>query len=145
MPLSKALALLLIVLSTMTIFSQEKNTQDTAITIINKTFIAKIGSVCEETPDDNPCAGYEIFLELNFTKKNSAVLEKEISSCDKESIREKLNYKWELLPNTEVKIHWDLEDFSYPEFVSGLTLKLEKETLVGYKKYTERILFKQLK
>lgn len=53
--------------------------------IINKTFIAKTGSVCEETPDDNPCAGTEIYLVLHFTRKFVSAEEKQISSCGEET------------------------------------------------------------
>ncbi len=35
----------------------------------NEVFKSKIGSICEEIPEPNPCAGQEIYLFLKFNKK----------------------------------------------------------------------------
>lgn len=40
--------------------------------VLNKTFRTSVGSMCVETNQPKPCAGYTVFLELNF--KNDLVL-----------------------------------------------------------------------
>ncbi len=97
---------------------------------MHKEFIAKVGAVYEETPDDNPCAGSEIYLTLLFDKKQVYVTEKEISSCDKETTKEIGTFDWELKDNKEIAI-----DF-IPQKVQGtyaenLFLELLDKQLVG--------------
>jgi len=50
----------------------------------NKVFVSNIGSICEETPKPDPCAGQQIYLVLKFKNKNIIIREKYISSCGKE-------------------------------------------------------------
>ncbi len=61
-------------------------------THLNKELIAYVGSICEETPDDNPCAGSEIYLTLLFDKEKVSVSEKEVSTCGKENTSEIGNF-----------------------------------------------------
>lgn len=89
------------------------NAQSDNDMLINQTFISMIGSVCEETPDDNPCAGLEIFLILNFNEDNVSVIEKEVSSCGIDNIISTLDYKWKLTENYEIKIHNDPKEIEY--------------------------------
>lgn len=53
----KKLAVLSFILMTFFVNAQEKQ-----VLLANKTFIAEVGTVCEDTPDDNPCAGETIYL-----------------------------------------------------------------------------------
>ncbi|SFN50697.1 hypothetical protein SAMN05421741_106107 [Paenimyroides ummariense] len=46
-----------------------------------KTFITKIGSVCEETNVPDACAGYNTYFEITFNEQNAIIFEKGISSC----------------------------------------------------------------
>ncbi len=81
------------------------NAQSNPDALFGQTFMTKIATVCEETPDSNPCAGFEIFLVLSFSKEAVSVTEKNISSCNKESIFSKRNYTWELTADSEIIIH----------------------------------------
>lgn len=109
------------------------NAQSKDAILIHQTFISKIGSICEETPDDNPCAGLEIHLILKFTKDNLSIIEKEISSCDEENISSRLSYKWKLTQNSEIKIDTNPQEIEY-HFLKDLVLKIEDEKVIGYKK-----------
>ncbi len=37
--------------------------------LIGQKFSSNIGSICEETPEPDPCAGLQVYLILDFTKK----------------------------------------------------------------------------
>lgn len=120
--------------------SQAQNKDDHIL--INQTFTATIGYVCEETPEPNPCAGLEIYLVLSFTKEEVSIIEKEVSSCDVEDITSKLNYKWELIQDSEIKIYSNPKEIEY-NFLEGLRIKIEDNNIIGYKK-TDRIEFKKM-
>lgn len=51
---------------------------------LNKELVAKVGAIYEETPDDNPCAGSEIFLGFIFNKKEVKMYEKLIVTWGKD-------------------------------------------------------------
>ncbi len=135
--MKKRILFLIVINSFITLHAQSKNDL-----LINKTFSINIGSVCEETPEPNPCAGFEIFFILHFTKNNVSVLEKNISSCDSEDIVSKLNYKWEFTKNSEIKIYSNSKEIQY-NFLKDLVLKIEKKKIVGYKK-NKRFEFEKL-
>ncbi|PKV51390.1 hypothetical protein ATE84_3475 [Aquimarina sp. MAR_2010_214] len=123
------------------------NAQSNNDILINQTFISMIGSVCEETPDDNPCAGLEIFLILNFSKNNVSILEKEVSSCGVENINYTLDYKWELIQNHEIKIYNNPKEIAY-DFLKNLVIKVENKKVIGYTKRgdkkTDKFEFKKI-
>ncbi len=103
--------------------------QQTKENLLNKTFSAKVGSIYEETPDDNPCAGQQVFLVLQFSEKKVEVIEKNISSCNKETIVYKLEYSWKL-KGQEVVIFTKPEEVAYT-YLEKLKLKLIAEKLLG--------------
>lgn len=98
----------------------------------NKKFISLIETVCEETPDENPCAGYEVFLEVTFKEDDVFIVEKSISSCKQEEIYRTLNYKWKLIDNTLV-IAYDSKEIAY-SYLKDIDLQIKKNKLYGYKK-----------
>lgn len=69
-----------------------------------RTFSANIGSVCEETSEPNPCAGYQIYLELKFNEFEVEVTEKEISSCGKVNYEKKYLSIWDYELGDKIKI-----------------------------------------
>ncbi|WP_139062494.1 hypothetical protein [Aquimarina megaterium] len=97
---------------------------------LNKKLTAKVGAVYEETPDDNPCAGSEIYLSLFFDRKQVKVSEIEILTCGKESVYEIGNYNWELLYNKEISIDFIPEQTkgTYAEYLS---LELRDKKLIA--------------
>lgn len=101
--------------------------------LVNKTFTTKVGSICEETPDDNPCAGQEIYLVLKFEKEEVFVSEKYISSCGKESIIIIGQYKWELLKCNKIKIDADPKKILYT-YMEDLIIEFKDEQLLGKRK-----------
>ena len=123
------------------------NAQSNNDMLINQTFISMIGSVCEETPDDNPCVGLEIFLVLNFKEDNVSIIEKEVSSCGIENITSMLDYKWKLIQNHEIKIDNDPKEIEY-DFLKNLVIKVEQGKVTGYikrgNKITDKIEFKKI-
>ncbi|MCZ4244122.1 hypothetical protein [Pedobacter punctiformis] len=112
------------ILSTTTMFSAQSQ-------IINKSFIAQIGTVCEETSEPNPCAGYNIYLLLNFEKEYVTIIEKNIRTCKTEDTKFHLKTKWILNKNREV-IFPDRDKLKNT-FVENLSLKVINNTLIGYK------------
>lgn len=59
-----------------------------------KSFSANIGTVCVETSPPDPCAGYQIYLDLNFSEFEVEVIEKEISTCGKVKYENKYLSEW---------------------------------------------------
>lgn len=49
--------------------------------VLNKTFRTSVGSMCVETNQPKPCAGYTVFLELNFKNDFVLVNEKNENEC----------------------------------------------------------------
>lgn len=96
----------------------------------NKELVARVATICEETPDNNPCAGSEIFLVLMFDKQEVQVYEKELSTCGKASVNEIGVYKWTLLPNKELKIDFISEQIKHT-YAEYLFLELRDKQLVG--------------
>ena len=80
------------------------NSQNKSHALINKTFTAKLDMYVKRLLSQNPCAGLEVYLILNFTKENISIIEKEISSRGSEYITYKLDYKWELIQGSEINI-----------------------------------------
>ncbi len=121
--------------------------QENKKNIANKTFIATVGSICEEVTPPSDCAGAMVYLVLKFDKNKVLITEKEISSCDKETIHYKVNYKWELINNT-VKIYKDLEEIRFT-YLENLLLILKEGKILGTRKiYDGRKVeykFKQIK
>ncbi|WP_378174081.1 hypothetical protein [Aquimarina sp. SS2-1] len=98
--------------------------------LLHKELTAKVGAICEETPDDNPCAGSQIYLTFLFDKERVQVSEKEISTCDKESIHNIGSYTWKLLDSKEIKVDFD------PMMIKGtyaehIFLELRDKQLIG--------------
>ncbi|NQX98227.1 MAG: hypothetical protein HRT73_10155 [Flavobacteriales bacterium] len=96
----------------------------------NKTFLANVGLIWEETPDENPCAGQQVYLVLEFKEAKVLVLEKYISSCEKEEIIVIGNYKWILLGNNRVKIVADPKEIEDTYF-KKLILEFSNGQLLG--------------
>lgn len=109
------------------------NAQGNQNALINRTFIAHVGSLCEETPDDNPCAGQEIYLVLEFKNEEVLIVEKHISSCNYELIVHIGNYKWALTHKNQVIIDAPsnkIED----TYLKDLLLEFKNEKLLGKRK-----------
>ena len=101
-------------------------------TLTNGAFISKTGEIFEETPDDNPCAGQEVFLVLEFKKSKVNITEKFISSCGNESIGYKLEYKWELTNHNEIKIFYKPEEVKY-KLIDNMKLIIIGDVIRGCK------------
>jgi len=97
---------------------------------LHKELIAKVGAIYEETPDDNPCAGSEIYLILVFDEKQVQISEKEISTCDKESITKIGTYNWRLLPNQEITVDFVSEQ-TEGTYAEQLSLEFRDKQLIG--------------
>lgn len=105
------------------LFSQSKKE------IIGKSFISKIGSVCEETPIPVPCTGYEIFVELKFKKENVIIKEKGIDSCNKLRFETKYLTSWIIEEPDKIII----KDFTVKseETINNYILFFEQNFLLG--------------
>lgn len=97
---------------------------------LNKELTANVGSIYEETPDDNPCAGSQIYLTFQFDKDKVSVSEKEITSCGKESINEIGKYNWKLGSNKEINIDFDLQKIK-ETYAENLFLEIGGKNIVG--------------
>ena len=95
-----------------------------------KELTAKVGAICEETPDDNPCAGSEIYMMLVFDEKQVSISEKEISSCDQESVHNIGIYNWKLLENQKISID-DIAEQTKGTYAENIVLELRDKQLVG--------------
>lgn len=103
--------------------------------LIKKSFITNIGTVCEEVMPPT-CAGYEKYLVLDFRKEDVLVIEKDISTCDKEEIQFQRKFRWKLIGDV-LKIN---EIEATNSFLKEMTLKLTPEGLIGTKKiYSNKI------
>ena len=96
-----------------------------------KVLITKIGDICMETPDDNPCSGSQIFLTLLFDKKQVQVSEKEISSCSKVSILKIGTYNWEFMSNKKIKVYFISEE-TKGTYAEQLFLELRNKQVIGH-------------
>ena len=97
---------------------------------LHKKWIAKVGNIYEETPDDNPCAGSEIYLTLVFDEKQIHISEKEISSCNQESTHKIGIYNWKLLPNNVIEVDSILKE-TKGTYATQLQLELRDSKIVG--------------
>jgi len=97
---------------------------------LNKELMAKVGTIYEETPDDNPCGGQQTYLALKFIKEEVFIVEKYISSCDKESILIIGTYKWKLRCTKKIKIDYIQEEVK-GTYTEDLSLELRDKQLIG--------------
>lgn len=99
------------------------------ISIIGKQFIANVNSVCEETPDDNPCAGEEIYVVVKFLKDKVELTEKGVSSCDKETYIRKFKYNYGIKEN-DILIALKPEEVEYTH-LKEIKFVIENKKLFG--------------
>lgn len=97
---------------------------------LNKELTANVGTLYEETPDNNPCAGSQIYLTLLFDQEKVCVSEKEISTCEKENISEIGSFNWQLLENNRIDIGFDPQKIKYT-YAKTLSLELKNDTVIG--------------
>lgn len=97
---------------------------------LNKELISKVGNICEETNDDSPCSGSDIFLAFLFNKEKVFVSEKVISTCGKESIYKIGTYNWKLLYSKEISIEFDSQRIK-GTYAENLFLELRNKKLIG--------------
>lgn len=129
----------LFLLLTTALISKTCYSQHKTDILIGKTLTATTGSVCEETPDDNPCAGAMLYTTLQFTTSNTIeITEKEISSCGSVHISSQLKYSWRVKNDTIIVINSKPEDIEY-HFLKDLELKFKNDTLFGYKAFNNKI------
>ncbi len=121
----KSLFTLILLVLSISIVSQQS--------LINKSFSAKVGYVCEETIEPNPCAGQQIYLVLDFKKKEVLVTEKYVTTCGEESITTIGEFKWEINKGNEINILSKPEDIKY-SYIKGLSLNLINKELWGKRK-----------
>lgn len=100
--------------------------------ISKKTYTAYVGSVCEEVDFTDSCAGYETFLVLKFKKDEVVVIEKNISSCNRETIVLNHNYKWKLI-NNEIQIAFNKNEIKSSYF-DDLKIEIRNNKIIGSKK-----------
>lgn len=106
-----------------------------------KAFTAYVGTGCEEVEIADSCAGYTTYLVLKFKEKTVSLIEKNISTCKKETIMLNLNYTWELTSDDEIKIHSKPEDIKYSYFES-LKIEFKEGKIIGKKKMEDNKLIK---
>lgn len=97
---------------------------------LHKELIAKVGSICEETPDDNPCAGSEVYLSLLFNKEKVEIAEKEISTCGKESLSLIGSFYWKLVRNGNIVIDI-VSEKTKGTYADKMFLELKQQQLIG--------------
>ena len=97
---------------------------------LHKKLVTKVGTVCEETPDDNPCAGSEVYLSLFFDKRQVKVSEIEVATCGQESIYKIGQYDWQLLRNKEIRIDF-IPEQTKGTYAEHLSLELRDKKLVA--------------
>jgi len=95
-----------------------------------KELLAKVGDIYMETPDENPCAGSEIYLILKFNKQEVTLSEKEVSSCDEESITPIGTYPWNLLHNHKIEVDF-IADQIKGTYAEQLKLELRDQQIIG--------------
>lgn len=117
--------LLMFVLVSNLFFSQLKQE------LVGSSFIAKIGAVCEETVEPNPCAGYQIFLELNFRKHNVIVSEKAIRTCGEVKYEKKYLTGWTFQKPNKIILKKLNEDNFEERVLDGNTLIYENKKIIG--------------
>lgn len=117
----------LLLLITITNYAQIENG-----ILLEKEYISKVGSICEETSEPNPCAGQEIYLTLKFKKEKVLITQKSISSCGEESNEYEFNYNWKLLLNNKIKIYSNSQDIKYT-YLENLNFELKKNKLYAVK------------
>ena len=74
-----SLLFLFLLLMSVSACSQTQNKNNKIV--LNKTFRTSVGSMCVETSKPKPCAGYTVFLELNFKNNFVLVNEKNENEC----------------------------------------------------------------
>ena len=114
------------------ILSFNVHSQNTIEILNGETFTSKIGSICEETTEPDPCAGQEIYLTLKFNKKKVTITEMYISSCEQKYISYKLEYKWELINTNEIKIYCNSEETEYKS-IRNMKFKIKNDQIFGSK------------
>lgn len=73
--------LLFLFLSLMSVSACSQTQHKNNKIVLNKTFRTAVGSMCAETNTPKPCAGYTVFLELNFKNDFVLVNEKNENEC----------------------------------------------------------------
>ena len=97
-----------------------------------RNFKALIGSLCAETNEYNPCAGYMIHLVLNFRDQDVVLTEKNVNSC-KETVTSRIMAKWKSESNGNILLSYTSK-IPKGSFLEGFRLQLKGKRLVGYKK-----------
>lgn len=97
---------------------------------MNKHLIAEVGTVYEETPDDNPCAGRIVYLSLVFSTDKVSVSEIETTSCNEEFILEMGSYDWTLLETKEIMIDFNDGNLGHT-YADTIFLELQDSGIVG--------------
>ncbi len=98
--------------------------------LLNKELIAKVDTVYEETPDDNPCAGSQIYLTLLFDKEQVQITEKEISTCGKVATHKIGIYYWKMLPDQKIEVDF-IKSQTEDTYAKNLALELRDKQLIG--------------
>ncbi len=119
-----------VLLILLTITTQGQKIEDI---FLNKPFMANVNSVCEETPDDNPCAGEEIYVVVKFLKDKVELAEKGVSSCGEETYVLNFTYSWNIKEDEIVIL-------TNPKEVKSTHLKkikfsIQDKKLIGYITY----------
>ncbi|AKK71441.1 hypothetical protein OK18_01220 [Chryseobacterium gallinarum] len=122
--MKKNILIFLTILSSPVCFSQTN--------LINKNFQTVIGNVCEETSEPDPCAGYTIYLLLNFKNNQVSITEKNVRSCS-ESVKYQIKANWKQKPDGKIILFYPGK---LPEdhFLEGFRLQYKGKQLTGYKK-----------
>ncbi|MBW1294167.1 hypothetical protein [Aquimarina litoralis] len=97
---------------------------------LHKKLISKVDTIYEETPDDNPCAGSEIYLMLVFDEKQIHISEKEISSCNKSSTHKIGMYDWKLVSNNTIEVDFITKEVE-GTYAEQLQLELRDSKVIG--------------
>lgn len=103
--------------------------------LIGKVFITKLESICEEVSPPDPCAGYEEYMILAFKENDVLVTEKQITSCDKETVSSQRKFTWKI-KESEIIIKIPFKE-KQNTVLKNFSLKLEKEGIIGIKKTYE--------
>lgn len=97
---------------------------------LHKELVAKVGDLCEETIDPNDCAGIEIYVTLFFEKQKVTLSEKEVTTCDTETILFSGTYFWNIASNQEITINFETNEIG-GTYLKEMAFALKDSLIIG--------------
>ncbi|MEZ4859022.1 MAG: hypothetical protein R2781_09450 [Flavobacteriaceae bacterium] len=97
---------------------------------LNKELIAKVGTLCEETTNYNPCAGIEMYVTLFFDEQKVTLSEKEVTTCGKETVIFSGTYSWKIASNQEITIDFESKQIG-GTYLKEMVFAKEDSVIIG--------------